>query len=429
MTTQVLITTKMGIALASDSTLTVTLGDASGARKTLNNSRKIHELGSQHRVLALSSGSAYLNGIPIELFVLRWSKTLHEPLRTIEDYAKSFVAWLARNSTGKNRPDEDAIDYAASRLLAKIDEQLDFGIRLDPEFFEMPQVWEAEFNDWFVSNPSKAKAFSKALKSAADSVLNSLDDLWAYPFFDESTALKVLNSKMAMRIVDEWFVSKAMPPSIRQKVAAAMPLSLRRRISTREPQTKLVFAGYGNDSFTPQVVTVVLEGALPEMVLGWQNDLVYDGIDGATIYFPGQNRAIRTFLKGFDPTLLEEHGDLLQQALLKARSSQDVPSEVRYQLQDLEENFELKRFISRGLEDYLSEFGEGTNAKLLDTIGAMDLTAVAEVAESLTGLEVLAAHNAESPPTSGGIIEVVTIDLQYGIQWHRRIPLTRAGIN
>lgn len=430
MTTQVIISTTMGVAVASDSLLTVTLDSEPSSRKSLGNSRKIHELGEQHKVLVLSSGDVILNGIPIELFVLRWSQQMTTPLASVESYVHSFLGWLSLNSTGKNRSDEEALHHAAShlpwRVYQEIQSRLD--VEANPEFSEMPYLWDPSFGDWYSANPDSAKKYAKTARESVEFVLKEVETFYTYELFTEATCLKLLSAEVSKSVIASVFSDRALQPSVRQKLISAMPSALRRRISDEGPSTTLVFTGFGTESFTPQAVSLKLEGALPEMVLGWVEKR-FDGIDGTNIFYPAQRRAINTFFSGYDPELYADAEKLVDDAIFKATIElYKSPSELE-KMRALQQEVSSKEALAEGVREYLTEFARAKNSKLLDTIGAMDLTGVAEVAESLTGLEVLAAHNDDGSPSSGGIIEVATIDLQYGIQWHRRIPRGKAGLS
>jgi hypothetical protein len=418
----------MGIAVASDTLLTVTLAGQDNFRKPLGNSRKIHELGDGHKVLVLSAGVATVNSIPIELFVLRWSKQLKTPLADVDAYAQSFIDWFAQNSTGRNRPEDDAVEDSAANLLWWVYRELHQRLETETnvEFLEMPELWDPGFNNWFIDNPDQAKKYTKALRETVENVLRDLPTLWSYEFFNEATALKSMTATQAKKVVDSFFTEKAMQPSVRQKLVDAMPSSLHKRISQYLPQTLITFAGYGEQSFTPQYRTILVEGALPGMVMGWMSGSS-DGIDGVTIYYPAQKRAISTFLRGFDPSLPDRTEEFLKRALVVAKYNSEGSGTLDA-VNVIQSDPTAITAMVEDIQHYFEEFGESNNSKLLDTMGAMDLTGIADIAESLTGLEILAAHNDEGAPTSGGVVEVATIDLQYGIQWHRRISRIKSGL-
>lgn len=61
---------------------------------------------------------------------------------------------------------------------------------------------------------------------------------------------------------------------------------------------------------------------------------------------------------------------------------------------------------------------------MLSTIEAMGLNSLAELADSLVGLQATSTYSKAGAATVGGLIEVMTIDRINGIQWKRRLPST-----
>ena len=58
---------------------------------------------------------------------------------------------------------------------------------------------------------------------------------------------------------------------------------------------------------------------------------------------------------------------------------------------------------------------------LLDSIEGLDLSHLANLADSLVGMEATSAFGGDSPATVGGFIEVATIDRQNGIVWVKKL--------
>lgn len=59
---------------------------------------------------------------------------------------------------------------------------------------------------------------------------------------------------------------------------------------------------------------------------------------------------------------------------------------------------------------------------MLKTIEAMSTSSLADLAESLVGLQATSTYSKAGAATVGGLIEVVTIDRIKGVQWKRRLP-------
>jgi hypothetical protein len=420
----------MGVAVASDSMLTVKLNDST-AGKTLANSRKIHEIGPGHKVLVLSAGNADINNLPIELYVLRWAAGLAEPLISTRAYAEDFVRWLGDNSTGSNRSEEETIEEKAEELVWDVYFELERLASLQDETLQnRPEPWEFEFSGWYGLEKARANKYNRVAREAVANTLKNLSDKWEYKFFSESVAIKSLSLSEAQKIVEEVFPGKSLPATAKQELVAALPGSLRRYLRPNAEQTILNFVGYGSDSYTPRITELILNGSMPKMVLGWFSvsaEKEPDGIGGATIFYPAQRNAINTFMRGIDPNLRGELAKMLDIALVDGAFAASALEANRWG-DTFGQDFQVfKEKSHQSLIRQIDSFSENMNSILVTTVSAMDLTGVAETAEAIAGLQILAAQNDENAPSSGGIIEVATIDLQQGVQWHRRIPRTKSG--
>jgi disulfide oxidoreductase YuzD len=109
MTSQIAISNLNGIAVASDTVVTLT---KDGAQKTLGNTNKIYELGGAHNILILHSGTSTINDIPHSLHIYEWAKTLGEPKPTVQAYVDSYKAWTAgETKLSKSASEANLIHY------------------------------------------------------------------------------------------------------------------------------------------------------------------------------------------------------------------------------------------------------------------------------------------------------------------------------
>jgi hypothetical protein len=91
MTSQSALFNNHGVALASDTVLTVPAGNS---YKTTQNCEKIRELGAGHLVVLVSSGNSSVNGVAVEVILSAWLRSLPGPLATVQDYVTCFHEWI-----------------------------------------------------------------------------------------------------------------------------------------------------------------------------------------------------------------------------------------------------------------------------------------------------------------------------------------------
>ena len=92
MTSQLILLNGFGVALASDSAMTL------GNKRTYETAEKVIPLPAPHRIAVLHSGSVTIHGMPYSVLVNEWANTLGTtPLRTVALYRQNFLSWLNDN--------------------------------------------------------------------------------------------------------------------------------------------------------------------------------------------------------------------------------------------------------------------------------------------------------------------------------------------
>ena len=90
MTSQQILFNKIGLAIASDSAVTI------GGSKTYPSVNKIFSLGKNHKIAMMISGAAdhIPSGVPWERIFNLYAATQTEPLEKLSDYHLSFQAFI-----------------------------------------------------------------------------------------------------------------------------------------------------------------------------------------------------------------------------------------------------------------------------------------------------------------------------------------------
>jgi hypothetical protein len=96
MTAEVAILNKIGVALAADSTVTITTANGD---KTYNTTNKLFTLSKFHPVGIMMWNGTEFNGVPFELIIKEFRESLgRRSKRTISEYGASFVRHLKTKS-------------------------------------------------------------------------------------------------------------------------------------------------------------------------------------------------------------------------------------------------------------------------------------------------------------------------------------------
>jgi hypothetical protein len=81
--------------------------------------------------------------------------------------------------------------------------------------------------------------------------------------------------------------------------------------------------------------------------------------------------------------------------------------------------------LAQEIETEIEKFSQSKFVDpMLKTIEAMGMNSLADLADSLVGLQATSTYSKAGAATVGGLIEVMTIDRINGVQWKRRLPST-----
>jgi len=391
MTSQVAVANHSGVAVASD---TVTTAFVEGGTKSIGNSHKIWEIGKSHRVLILHSGSVTQNGVTNKLLVNEWAATLQEPLSKLSDYVDSFIQWMNKeqlihtpNSEHKRASYllNDHYYEVKSRAIARWNE-----IPVEEEQYTskeeilnqvsqegMEYLRGLDFNPGFTSDSEVAEAI--------DNDVVELDEKLKYIFSE--TGL----SDFSINILKE---------------SANLVLS---RNQEFPGSSTIAFVGFGTSEYFAGNIRLNSKGF-------YAGKFIYDVGEyfcvspesGSSVTAFAQDEAIWGFVRGFRWPILDRISELIEQHVnerIENDEGENVGEDIANQVRDSIHDFYRKRFTY----------------PLLDSIEGLDLSHLANLADSLVGMEATSAFGGDSPATVGGFIEVATIDRQNGIVWVKKL--------
>ena len=140
-----------------------------------------------------------------------------------------------------------------------------------------------------------------------------------------------------------------------------------------------------------------------------------------------QSDAIYAFIRGYNPRILNRTLRIVRDKIEEAFGAKEweimddegktigtqSTSELAFEIADetykeIRENFSQSNFAS----------------PLFNSIEGMSIINLANLAESLVGIQALSTYSQLGTATVGGLIEVVTIDRSQGVIWHQKIGQT-----
>jgi len=399
MTSQVAVYNQLGIALASD---TVSTAFSDNGAKTTGNSEKIFELGNDHKVVVLHYGSTGLNDLLHQFHVNEWRLSLEGPLPTLEDYVANYRNWSA-NGARFHSADSIALDATAfiRNYFESVKGAIDTEVHGDASLVGLS---EEEFN-------------ARALTTNESIAKERLDELKALPLFDGMTEVKARAIIKAHAIdvnslIDEVFGGYVQSPALLRTLRSSAPYMLARRQSWRWDST-LVFAGYGDKDAFPGTITLSCRGLIDGLLLAHQADTVRIAPEDLRWELSNfaQGDAIESFLSGVNKDV-------------RNQIAWAVDSLVRDMTQD-DPNADID-FVNGKVRVVLDKLDSYTWKNYLGPIGrhisGLNVSSLANLGETLVGMQATASQSKDGPVSVGGFIEVVTIDRIEGVLWVRRMP-------
>jgi hypothetical protein len=399
MTSQVAVYNQLGIALASD---TVSTAFSDNGAKTTGNSEKIFELGDGHKVVILHYGSTGLNNLLHQFHVNEWRLSLTGSLPTLEDYVASYRDWSA-NGPRFHSPESIALDASAfiRTYFEGVKAAIDSEVNGDTSLVGLS---EDQFNlAALIINEEVAK--------------ERLAELKAMPLFDgltEAKARAIIKTHIVdvNTLIEQVFEGYVQSPALLRTLRSSAPYMLARRQSWRWDST-LVFAGYGEKDAFPGTITLSCRGLIDGLLVAHQAETVR--IDPEDLRWElsnfAQGDAIESFLSGVNKDVRNQIAWGVD-SLVRDMTHDDPNADTDFVNGKV--RFVLDKLDSYTWKNYLGPIGRH--------ISGLNVSSLANLGETLVGMQATASQSKDGPVSVGGFIEVVTIDRIEGVRWIRRMP-------
>ena len=416
MTSQLVLANGFGVAVASDSAVTV--GDRV---RTYEDAEKIHPLEDPHRLAVLQSDSVNFLSMPVSVMLEDWSNSLGARQRTVEGYRDNFLTWLQDNldnwttSTERDGAAWWGLD-AELRDLAVLVEEAVSPIPEEKHLEEALRIIREQTEEF-----SRFDVYDQELLAMADELLDRLSQEGA----DDRPPLS--------KLVEKWF-GEFGSDEINQEVHRFFKV-LFGRVTTipNRNSTFLTFVGYGANDLLPHMSQVWLEGAVGNHLchLPWPIRKAHRRGSSYVMIEPlAQKHMIEQILYGWDRRLAEDAKEATFERIKGGeRKPADPPlttgdDDVRGDQGDVEDQYDAvstEEDWRPTLMDETRELAWQRSGKpTFETIASLPLASLARAAGSLVTIQNLAQNIRGELPTVGGRINVATITLSKGFQWVSR---------
>ena len=395
MTSQLILANGHGIALASDSAVTM------GYRRTFETSEKIYPLPMPHRLAVLHSGNVMFHGLPFGTIINEWILSLGQVrLRSVHLYSDNFNSWLLDNYltwTDDNDLCLDALQafyYDFERIWNRMK-------RLENQMDEesIANIWRDEINSAEKFEPDPASPNARKIAEA------EFKRLWQSEHFESWSIQKSF---------EHWFDDVAHS----EEILGLAQRYVRASIETRYPGSnrsfsQLIFVGFGINDLKPVCTSLVTYGAITGLMYTLDKGYSIAQREGAGVYLikpSGQYDAIDLFFRGYESGFIEATKTAVSRALEKV--------EVKEVETDESVPDNPMNSISSLIENSFRDYSESTKlAGLRRTVAGMPLASLVRTAKHLIGIQRLSLEIAGELQTVGGQVDVGTITLKDGFVW------------
>jgi hypothetical protein len=419
MTAEVGVMNRRGVALAADSAVTVTLGEAKS--KVYTSAEKLFQL-SEHASLGVMiyEGADFL-GVPWETIIRLYRRDrANAAFESLAEYADDFLEFL-----GTSRglfPDETQQEYVRTLALGLFDHlRKRLATQVATKIEEEDKIDEAAIPRVFSSIVKEELA-----TTIKYDLLDGLSD--DFPAEVEKEYRQIL-----LEAKDQVLESLPMSRSVSQKL-----LTLAAQVISRRRQGPLssgvVIAGFGDQEHFPSLIEREFRGIAAGRVLFRHVGRLAIGAGAEALIAPfAQREMVSTFMEGIDPVLkayIEESTDTLFHGVAKAiltRLCDQNPG-----LAD-QPDVQLSSALDRMIEELHQEWS-GLQQQLyagpvMDTVQNLPKDELAEMAEALVNLTKFKRRVSDALETVGGPIDVAVITKGDGFVWIKRKHYFRPELN
>ncbi|MBN6206560.1 hypothetical protein JYK21_08845 [Ralstonia pickettii] len=409
MTAQIATMNTGGIALASDSAVTIK------GRKVYNSAEKLFGLSENHTVGVMVYGEKSMFHFPWETIIKLYGSKLNDPFDTLKEYMESFLQFLNKNEYSEFMSEVNEEKYIVDKLYTKI-KQLHSKLsrinkRLSSEYGELrPQNEIQEMYD------QQAKAF-------IDKRMNHLKGK-SYPKGFNHKDYELLLEKYAKRIVElicNKFESHLYLIEWLEDINYILIQALIKEFSGNF--SGIILSGFGNKELYPSLYILIIDGKINNKTKYFvEKRSIDDATHGMILPF-AQRDMIKGFLDGINGEMekllltdLKNEFNLLSDTLIhnlndNFRKEMDLEA-IKNEISDA-----LMQVYDRQRENILRYKRENFTYPILDVVESLPVKELADMAEALLNVAALKRKFSTSVESVGGPIDVAVITKAEGFTW------------
>lgn len=412
MTAQIVVMNTGGIALASDSAVTIQ------GKKVYNSADKLFRFPEKHTIGAMIYGNDSMFHVPWETLIKVYQNKLDEPFDTVKEYTKKFLQFLNHNEYNDFMADINEKRYVEHTLYSNM-------MRLYHELSHMNKGLYSDYGEFSLQDEIQ-KMYRKRAEDFLDDRLQQLARK-AYPNGFDNHDYEILIEKYADKITERLhnqFENHLYFSEWLEKIQDIMILSLIKDFS--DTYSGIIFAGYGSKEIYPSNYLLIIDGKLNHKAKYFIRKKSINHTTHGSILPFAQRDMIKSFLDGIH----EEMEDFIA-AFLKSECKLLTDTLIHKLEDNLKEESDLG-ILENEISDTMMQAYEKYQKKMLhfkrknfidpilDIVESLPVKELAHLAESLLNVASLKRKISISAETVGGPIDVAIITKGDGFTWMKR---------
>lgn len=418
MTTEIAVSNRLGIALATDSAVTITSGDRV---KIFNTADKLFELSNGHPIGVMFNGNMDCLGVPWEILVKNFRDIEGQRSRsTVEEWGRDFLKYVEGHSLVSENIIGGYIDNVISAEVSAVQERV---VQLLSRFMmELVDQSTHSFKrqDFDIRETLKQVIGRRKTYLEQFPIAESLEGI-------ELQTLREAYSDKIQQMLDARFQGQNLTEEESEGLTDLVIQSLLRSISS-DFAAGVVVAGYGSTETFPALFAAEVDGRVAGKLK--VTDVKSHSIPnleagGQVIYF-AQTDVIERLLKGVDPEFVEKTSAFIERAVIEV--AETLEKATRTKRMSKKKIVEREALIRELAETITTEYVTKTAPKLRDgfsrefdrMIAVMPKQELIDLAEALVSVTAVERKATSDEGTVGGPVDVAFITKHEGFVWIKR---------
>ena len=424
MTTEIAVSNRLGIALATDSAVTITGG---GKVKIFDTADKLFELSSRHPVAVMFNGNMDCLGVPWEILVKEFRNAEGDRERaSVAEWAGDFLSYVQSHSLISEKTIGGYVENVASKEIEAVQSRVGRKIQnyifsreitpFDPKEFDIRKVVletieerQVYLSNFPVANSLEGTSLQKIHDAYVDKLCEGIEKQFTGERLTDQEIAGLVN-----------IIIEALLRAIPSDFAAG-----------------IIVAGYGSEEMFPSLSAVEIDGRVSGRlkITDSSHKKIIDAADKGQVVYFAQTDVIERLLKGVDPEFVEKTTVFIRKAVIQvAESIEEALRRKRISKPELDRRKNLVREVA---DTVANEFNNETVEMLRTSfsrqfdhmVAMMPKQELIELAEALVSITAVERKATSDEGTVGGPIDVAFITKYEGVVWIKRKHYFEATLN